>query len=235
MSDRMRIVLEIGPKGRKVVAGAIDWPGLERGGRNEDVAIEKLLAYVSRYAPVADHAGLAGDLQRQADAPEVVERYPGNTSTDFWGIAHVPSPLERDTLPEPDLERRLALLRGTWAHFDSTMARIDGELRPGARGGGRTREQVVRHVILNEPDQFAKKVGVRVPIETLLDPEARAAYREAFVDGIRSANAAGPMVGRSWTLAFLLRRTAQHVMDHAWEMEDRDPAAASAAETAQKA
>ena len=22
---------------------------------------------------------------------------------------------------------------------------------------------------------------------------------------------------------FLIRRTAQHVMDHAWELEDRDP------------
>ncbi|HEX2765690.1 MAG TPA: hypothetical protein VHR55_03505 [Candidatus Limnocylindria bacterium] len=235
MSDRMRIVLEIGPKGRKVVAGAIDWPGLERGGRNDDVAIEKLLAYVSRYAPVAERAGLAAELERQAEAPEVVERYPGNTSTDFWGIAHVPSPLERDTLPEAELERRLALLRATWAQFDATVARVAGELRPGARGGGRTREQVIRHVLLNEPDQFAKKVGVRVPLETVLDPGARAAYRDAFVDGICRANAAGPMVGRSWTLAFLLRRTAQHVMDHAWEMEDRNPAAARVAERARTA
>ena len=26
---------------------------------------------------------------------------------------------------------------------------------------------------------------------------------------------------RSWPIQFLVRRTAHHVMDHAWEMEDR--------------
>ena len=29
-------------------------------------------------------------------------------------------------------------------------------------------------------------------------------------------------VARSWTIQFLIRRTANHAMDHAWEMEDRD-------------
>ena len=27
---------------------------------------------------------------------------------------------------------------------------------------------------------------------------------------------------RSWPIQFLVRRTANHVMDHAWELEDRD-------------
>jgi hypothetical protein len=27
---------------------------------------------------------------------------------------------------------------------------------------------------------------------------------------------------RSWTLAFLIRHSAYHTLDHAWEMEDRD-------------
>jgi hypothetical protein len=27
---------------------------------------------------------------------------------------------------------------------------------------------------------------------------------------------------RSWTLAFLVRHSAFHTMDHAWEMEDKD-------------
>ena len=27
---------------------------------------------------------------------------------------------------------------------------------------------------------------------------------------------------RSWTLPFLIRHSAFHVMDHAWEMEDKD-------------
>ena len=223
--NRMRIVLEIGPKGKRVVAGAIDWPGFERWGKDEDSAIERLLSYVPRYVGAAERAGLADAFARAAREPEVVERYPGNTSTDFWGIAHVPSPLERDTLSDADLEHRLRVLRGCWSYFDDTVARVTGELRPGVRGGGRTSTQVIRHVVLNEPEQFAKKVGVRTPLDAVLDPEGLEAHRAAFVDGIRAANAAGPMVGRAWTVAFLLRRTAQHVMDHAWEMEDRDPGA----------
>jgi hypothetical protein len=27
---------------------------------------------------------------------------------------------------------------------------------------------------------------------------------------------------RSWTLPFLVRHTAFHTLDHAWEMEDKD-------------
>src|SRR5688500_12081916 len=159
MSNRMRVVLEIGPKGRRVVAGAIDWPGLDRWGKDEDAALEKLSAYVPRYTGIAERAGLADELARQT-TPEVIERYPGNTSTDFWGITHLPSPAERQVLAEADLERRLRLLRGCWSFFDDTVARIGDELRPGSRGGGRARAQIIRHVILNEPDQFAKKVGV---------------------------------------------------------------------------
>lgn len=221
MTDRMRVVLEIGPKGRRVVAGALDWPGLDRWGKDEDAALAKLAAYVPRYAGVAERAGLADELARQA-TPEVIERYPGNTSTDFWGIAHVPSPAEREVLAPDDLERRLRLLRGCWAFFDDIVARIgDAELRPGLRGGGRTRAQIIRHVVLTEPDQFSKKVGVRTPLDAVLEPEGLEAHRAAFLDGLRAANAAGPMVGRSWTLPFLLRRSAQHVTDHTWELEDR--------------
>ena len=30
------------------------------------------------------------------------------------------------------------------------------------------------------------------------------------------------VVGRTWTLAYLLRHSAYHVLDHTWEMQDRD-------------
>jgi hypothetical protein len=28
---------------------------------------------------------------------------------------------------------------------------------------------------------------------------------------------------RSWTLPFLIRHIANHTLDHAWEMEEKDP------------
>ncbi|MEO7838318.1 MAG: hypothetical protein ABIU06_03120 [Anaerolineales bacterium] len=33
MANHVRVTLEIGPKGKKVVAVAPDWPGLERGAK----------------------------------------------------------------------------------------------------------------------------------------------------------------------------------------------------------
>jgi hypothetical protein len=104
----MRVILEIGKK-RKVVAGAVDWPGLDRSGGSDEAAIETLTAYRARYAGVAERAGLGSSFER-AGAIEVVERVPGSSSTDFWGIAHVPSEWERDVLSLKDLERRLSLL-----------------------------------------------------------------------------------------------------------------------------
>ena len=88
MTETLRVVLEIGKK-RKIVAGALDWPGLDRWGTSEDAAIEKLSSYRPRYGGVAERAGLASEFAREHDA-EVVERVPGSSSTDFWGIAHVP-------------------------------------------------------------------------------------------------------------------------------------------------
>jgi hypothetical protein len=151
----------------------------------------------------------------------VVEQVPGSSSTDFWGIAHVPSATERAVLSGEELERRLDLLRACWATFDEVAARVSAELRPGARGGGRSREQIIRHTYGTEPEQFSRKVGVRTPLDVVLTPEGLARHRQTYLDAIRSYNAEG-RPARSWPIQFLVRRTAHHVMDHAWEMEDRD-------------
>ena len=125
-------------------------------------------------------------------------------------------------LPEPDLERRLALLQACWAYFDDVTRRITAELRPGSRGGGRTREQIIRHVYGTEPQQLTRKVEVRTPPDVVLTPDGRAVHREATLDAIRAYNAEQKIAGRSWPIQFLVRHIEHHVMDHAWEMEDRD-------------
>ena len=116
MADRLRVILEIGKK-RRVVAGAMDWPGLDRWGTTEESALDKLLMYVPRYAAVAERAGL-GDAFRGSRDIEVIERVPGSSSTDFWGVAHVPSQVERSVLvagrpraPAGPAPRRLGLFR----------------------------------------------------------------------------------------------------------------------------
>jgi hypothetical protein len=221
MSGTLRVVVEIGPKSKRVVAGATDWPGLDRWGKTEDEAVEKLASYMPRYSGVAVGAGLANEFARSRTL-DVIERYPGNTSTDWWGIAQVPSQTERAVLPAAELDRRLEVLRAAWSYFDDVASRVSAELRPGARGGGWTRDEIVRHVHANEAHQFTRKVGVRTPRDVVLTPDGRAVHRFDTLDAIRDYNAAGRIAGRSWSIQFLIRRIGQHVMDHAWEMEDRD-------------
>jgi hypothetical protein len=216
----LRVILEVGKKERRIVAGAMDWPGLDRWGKTDDDAIAKLTSYLPRYEGVAEGAGLSNHFLRQKSV-EIVERVTGSGSADYWGIAHVPSEIEREVLTPAELERRLALLAACWSYFDDTAERVSAELRPGPRGGGWTRDEIIRHVHSNEPEQFTRKVEVRTPREVMLTGDGRVEHREATADAIRAYNAEG-RAARTWPIQFLIRRIAHHVMDHAWEMEDRD-------------
>jgi hypothetical protein len=86
VANHIRVTLEIGPKGKRVVAVAPDWPGLQRGATTAEAAIERLLAYVPRYAPVTKLAGMEATFAGRP-VVDVVERYTGPGSTDFWGIS----------------------------------------------------------------------------------------------------------------------------------------------------
>jgi len=217
----MRVILEIGPKGKKVVATAWDWPGLERNGTTEEDALAKLDAYLPRYASVARRAGMGEEFERQTDMC-IVERYDGNSSTDYWGISHVSCDIDRQPIPNDEWERRLELLRACWAEFDEVAARVSPELKKGPRGSGRDRDEIISHVVGTERTQMAKKVGVQTPQGVMLTPERLRQHREDFIEGLRQYHREGKSVGRTWTLSFLLRRASYHVMDHAWEMEDKD-------------
>src|ERR1700687_5702051 len=110
MADEMRVMLEIGPKGKKVVAVAPDWPGLERGAKTGEAAIELLLAYLPRYAQVAKLAGMDAEFAPIATT-DVGEHYPGTGSTDFWGISFAFSGIDRQDMSNEELARELMLMR----------------------------------------------------------------------------------------------------------------------------
>ena len=99
---------------------------------------------------------------------------------------------------------------------------VSAEMRKGPRGGGRDREQIIRHTIRNESENFARRVGLRIPEEGALTPDGLRTYREAYVEAMNAYNVGEGKPMRSWTLPFLIRHSAFHVMDHAWEMEDKD-------------
>ena len=218
----VRTVIERGPKGRKSVAFSLDWPGWSRGARSAEVAVETLEAYRERYRPIADLAGMASAFDA-AGPLEIVEDRVGTGSVDFWGISFSPSSTEHGPLDDADLERRITLLRACWSFFDGVAARVSPEMRKGPRGGGRDRDRIIGHTIRTESEDFAKQVGLRIPEEGALTPEGLRRHRETYVAAMRAYNAGEiPKRMRSWTLPFLIRHSAFHTLDHAWEMEDKD-------------
>jgi hypothetical protein len=219
MANELRVMLEIGPKGKKVAAVAPDWPGLERGAKTGEAAIEKLQAYLPRYAQVAKLAGMDAAFAAITTV-DVIERYPGTGSTDFWGISFAFSDLDRQDLSREELERELTLMQACWALFDDVRVRVSAELQKGPRGGGRERDHIVRHTIGVE-QEWAVKVGVSTPQDAPLSDESLRAYRDAYCNAIRAFHSEGKMA-RTWPLRYLIRHTAYHTLDHAWEMEDKD-------------
>jgi hypothetical protein len=215
----MRVMLEIGPKGKKLVAVAPDWPGLSRGAKTEEAALDRLLAYVPRYAPVAKLAGMEAAFATITGV-DVVERYPGTGSTDFWGISFAFSSIDHQAMSSEALERELTLMRACWAFFDAVRARVSAELRRGPRGGGRDRDRIVHHIFANEQD-WAKGLGVLTPDDALLTDEGLRTHHDAYCHAIRDYHSQGKLAGK-WPLRYLIRHTAFHTLDHAWEMEDRD-------------
>jgi hypothetical protein len=218
----MRIVLERGPKGKKFVAYAVDWPGWSRGEKTSDGALETLAAYRDRYRPVAVLADLGNEFDDSGPF-DVVEERVGTGSVDFWGISFSPSSFEQEPMDAAELERKITLLQACWAYFDDVAARVSPEMRKGPRGGGRDRDRIISHTIRVESEDFAKKVGLAIPEHGALAPGALAPYRSAYIEAMRAYQRGEferPM--RSWTLAFLVRHSGFHNMDHAWEMEDKD-------------
>jgi hypothetical protein len=217
-----RVTLEIGPKGKKVVAVAPDWPGLERGAKTREEAIERLRSYLPRYSKVAKLAEMDTEFNA-IKSIDVVEKYPGTGSTDFWGISFAFSSIDKQDMSTDELERELMLMQACWAFFDDVRRRVSAEMRKGPRGGGRDRDRIVRHTFEAERD-WARGIDILTPDGAMLTDEGLKAHRDAYCQAIRDYHSQGKWAGNraKWPLRFLIRHTAFHTMDHAWEMEDKD-------------
>jgi hypothetical protein len=218
----VRVVVQHGPRDKKVAAFAIDWPGWSRGARTGPEAVEVLAAYRDRYRPVAALAGLGDEFDAAGDL-ELVEDHVGVGSTDFWGISFAPSSFEQEPMGADELDRKIGLLEASWRYFDDVAARVSAEMQKGPRGGGRNRDEIVRHALGWERADLAKRVGVVVDPIVPPTPDGFSSHRDEFVAALRTYNAEGRMArGRNWTIGLLIRHTAYHALDHAWEMEDKD-------------
>jgi len=222
VAKHVRITLETGPKGKKVVAVAPDWPGLERGAKTKEEAIEQLRSYFPRYSQVAKLAEMDAEFDNIKNL-KVVEQYPGTGSTDFWGISFAFSSIDKQRMSGEELERELVLMQACWTFFDKVRKRVSAEMQKGPRGGGRNRDHIVRHTFAAEQD-WAKMIGVLTPEDAMLTGKGLKAHRDAYCHAIRDYHSQGKSAGKmaKWPLRFLIRHTAFHTMDHAWEMEDKD-------------
>ena len=179
-------------------AVALDWPGWARRGRGDEAALEALLAHADRYARVVP--GFAHDDLH------VVGTLPGSATTDF-GAPDARGPWDEEAPDPAFLADRLV---DCWAAFDRAVAASTPELRKGPRGGGRDRDAVAAHVQEAERS-YGRRLGVRVPPRTPWEEQ-----RAAFTAAVR---AGAP--GATWPLGYAVRRFAWHVLDHAWEVEDK--------------
>jgi hypothetical protein len=220
MDNSIRVMVERGKK-KRTVASAFDWSGWDRSGKTEEDALRVLESYRPRYAKVAALAGLSDEFLTARELA-VVERLEGIGMTDYYGLSGRAAGPEQDQMTEAKCERKIALLRASWTYFDDVAAHVSPELRKGPRGGGRDRDEIIRHVNGTELVEYGKKVGVRSSPDAWRDPDELRAHRDAFSAAIRETNARGASAGSWWTVQFLIRRCAWHMLDHAWEMEDRD-------------
>jgi hypothetical protein len=200
----VRVGLEIGR--RWVFASALDWPGWCRRGRGEQAALDTLAEYAGRYARIAGPTFSPADL-------EVVGQVPGNSITDF-GAPDRQGPWDEEPLGAAEAGRLTGLLEACWRYLDSVLATAPGELVKGPRGGGRDRDAIADHVRGAERTLSCAKAGIRVPPRTPWDRQ-RADLAAAVRDGAP---------GGAWPARYVIRRSAWHVLDHAWEIEDRIPA-----------
>ena len=223
MAARVDVYLECGSK--RTFAAALDWPGWCRHGPTESDALAALLAYGPKYASVLAGTRLRFVAPKHLTQLVVVERLRGTATTDF-GAPAVPPTVDHDrSCDAAEVRRFRTILRAGWRAFDKAVEAARGRtLATGPRGGGRSLEGIVAHVIGADAG-YLTAVGSKAP--GAARPAGQlAATREAILAALEASATGriasqGPRGGARWSARYFVRRVAWHVMAHAWEIERR--------------
>jgi hypothetical protein len=227
-SRSIKVYLEVGKK--RVLAGAIDWPGWCRGARDEAAVLQALIDYAPRYERIMQAADIDFKVPTDVKALAVAERLDGNATTDF-GVPDKRPSSDSAPVPAAELRRLEEVLKACWAALDETAQFAHGrELRKGPRGGGRDVDGVVQHVTGAEAG-YLSSLGGKLPremvgdISDLRDPSI-GERRQIILDTLGASARGelperGPRGGVHWTARYFVRRAAWHILDHVWEIEDR--------------
>lgn len=221
MADRIDCYVEVGTK--RAFAGALGWPGWCRAGRTEEAAVEALFAYGPRFAKVVRGTRLGFEAPEDPSRLRVAERLTGDATTDF-GAPSIAPKADRPPIDEAELRRLEAILNACWRAFDRAADHAEGRpLAKGPRGGGRDLAKIAAHVV-DADGGYVRMLGRKVaPGPTGSEVErTRAAVMDALaVTAAEGPPPPGPRGGKRWLPRYFVRRVAWHVLDHAWEIEDR--------------
>ena len=221
---RIKVYLEIGKK--KVFASALDWPGRIRASRSEDQALQSLLDYGTRYAQVLNNGALTFTPPKELSLMEVILHLPGTSTTDFGAPAVIPD-ADKEPFDLEHLEFSKSLLQSCWSAFDNAVQAAAGsELRKGPRGGGRDVDNIVTHVLEADRGYLARLAWKFKVDQHVNSSEQLASTRQNIFNALGIAAAEGlpdrgPRGGIIWPARYFVRRSAWHILDHAWEIEDR--------------
>jgi hypothetical protein len=218
------VALEIGPK--RVIASALDWPGWARMGRDEQSALDVLCTYGPRYQRAICPAVPDVQLPDRTEQFVVAERQAGNATTDY-GVPDIPLSVDAAAADAAELRRLHTILSACWDAFEGAVATAAGkELRKGPRGGGRDVEKIVDHVI-GSHSGYLRRISWREPrdgaddLSSTIESIKKIDDRALAFAASDEMPAAGPRGGKLWSPRYFVRRAAWHILDHAWEIEDR--------------
>jgi hypothetical protein len=160
----------------------------------------------------------------KASTLEVVERLKGDATTDF-GAPSIAPKADARSIDRRWRARQEKILRASWKAFDRAVKNVAGPLEKGPRGGGREVDAIVAHVVGAEAS-YARMIGADAKGFEEADANARDDERAVVLEALEHAvtdgiPAEGPRGGKRWSAPYFVRRAAWHVLDHAWEIEDR--------------
>jgi hypothetical protein len=187
---------------KRVFAVSLDWPGWCRQGKTIEQAIEELENYRARYEKIVPALGPLGEIS-------VIGEVDGDGTTEF-GAPNILGPWDEFPASQANRLRQMEILVSSWTYFDNVIKKAPANLAKGPKGGGRDRDEVAAHV--QEAERaYGRKIGVRVPPRTPW-PQQRVEILNRLKLGAE---------GAGWPQEYAVRRIVWHVIDHAWEIEDK--------------
>lgn len=211
------VALEIGPK-RRVFAQAVGWPGWCRCARDEARATNALVRYADRYRSAIGVLG--APLGSGPPVPTIVERVSGTATTDF-GAPDAILASDRRLLEAGEPAQLVAFLDACWTAFDAAFAAHQPETRGVKPESGRSPDRMRVHLagalraylgwLVKPLPAWSEDRGAE------LEPQLRQIMR----DTIAALPLAVPFASERHPAPYAVRRETWHVLDHAWELEDR--------------